>query len=319
MDEKMENKCQKCNKTFVTKYTLKKHIDKNICDELHQPTKEEKPIKIQICTSVRCDYKTPNKSDLSKHLKTCKYIELDNIINHIKQEHLTQINHLKQEHLVEIEHKNKEIEILRSKEEWMEKEQERMTSLLEKLITKPAVTNNTTTNNHIRGNNNNLQSFLAPPELYQQQVDPERIKALDHSLVEKHFWLGQKGIARLCAENIIKVTDENGDEKMLLCCTDAARKRFKYVDEDHQLADDMEARHFIDAVSEPIVTVCRKVYDGVVKKIEDDKKETEDAFDLNLLENKTNIAQQKFLEINDIRDHNRNSDYKNEMTILLKK
>jgi hypothetical protein len=81
----------------------------------------------------------------------------------------------------------------------------------------------------------------------------------------------------------------------------------------------MEARHFINLVSVPIKTVCRDVYDNIVRKIEEDKKETTDAFDLDLLENKTTIAQKKLLEINDMGDHTRNSEYKNEMSILLNK
>lgn len=304
----MEKTCEKCHKIFATKYTLKKHIDSKICEEISK----NEPI-LLLCSSTRCGYQSLSKSDLQKHLKTCKYIEMDVIISHIHKEHQKEIESLKMEH---------QKEMMRCKEEWMDKEQERMASLLEKVMTKPVInnTNNTnTTTTNIRGNNNNLQSLLAPPELYEKQVDPNRIKALDQSDVEKHFWLGQKGIARLCVDHVIKTVDEDGNSKMLICCTDSSRKRFKYIDENNHIADDMEARNFIDTVSAPIVTVCKKVYDTIVSKIEDDKKETTDAFDLNLLENKTNIAQQKFLEIKDISDHNRNSDYKNEMSILLKK
>jgi len=303
-----EKKCEKCNKIFATKYTLKKHIEAKICQEIRTG-----PI-YSSCISGGCEYKTLNKSDLQKHLRTCKYIQMDITIENLRQEHKKEIENLKIEH---------QREILRLKEEWMQKEQDRFTTLLEKVISKPAITNNTTNNtnntNNIRGNNNNLQTILATPELYEKQIDPNRIKSIDHSIFEKHFWEGQKGIARFCVENIINTTDENGNNKMLLCCTDPSRKRFKYVNDNNHITDDIEARHFIDAVSKPIVNVCRKVYDGVVKKIEDDKKETEDAFDLNLLEDKTSIAQQKLLEINDIGDHNRNTDYKNEMMILLKK
>jgi hypothetical protein len=292
--------CEKCNKTFANKYTLKTHIEANTCGNNKSETN---------CSSSKCDYKSVKKSDLQKHIKTCKYVEIDMIVNNIQQEHRKEIENIRLEHSKEI---------LRIKEECMEKEQERMTSLLEKVMTKPVITQNNTTTT-IKGNNNNLQNILASKELYDKQTDPERIKSIDHSIVEKHFWLGQKGIARFCVDQIVKTTDEDGSDKMLLCCTDPSRKRFKYVDGENQVVEDIDARHFINTVSAPIVTVCREVYDGVVKKIEDDMKETTDAFDLNLLENKTNVAQQKFLEINNIGDHSRNSEYKHEMTILLKK
>jgi hypothetical protein len=292
--------CEKCNKTFANKYTLKKHIETNTCGNNNFETN---------CTSSKCDYKSLKKSDLQKHIKICKYVEIDMIVNNIRQEHKKEIENIRLDY---------EKQILRIKEECMEKEQERMTSLLEKMMSKPVITQNNTTTT-IKGNNNNLQNILASKELYDKQTDPERIKSIDHSIVEKHFWLGQKGIARFCVDHIVKTTDGDGSDKMLLCCTDPSRKRFKYVDGENQVVEDIDARHFINTVSAPIVTVCREVYDGVVKKIEDDMKETTDAFDLNLLENKTSVAQQKFLEINNIGDHNRNSEYKHEMTILLKK
>jgi len=342
MDNNSDNTtCKNCDKSFSTKYTLKKHIETKICEN-HKPGEF-------LCLSNRCDFKTLKKFDLHRHLKICKYVEIDeavnqcnienqkiifnkdNEINELKCEiqllnskYTREISEIRQEYeqtkIKERDHIHMEHskEILRIKEECMEKEQERMTSLLEKVMSKPVITQNNTTTT-IKGNNNNLQNILASKELYDKQTDPERIKSIDHSIVEKHFWLGQKGIARFCVDQIVKTTDEDGSNKMLLCCTDPSRKRFKYVDGENQVVEDIDARHFINMVSAPIVTVCREVYDGVVKKIEDDMKETTDAFDLNLLENKTNVAQQKFLEINNIGDHSRNSEYKHEMTILLKK
>jgi hypothetical protein len=186
-----------------------------------------------------------------------------------------------------------------------------MASLLEKVESKPVITNNTT--NNIRGNNNNLQSILADPDLYKKQVDPDRIKNIDHEIIEEHFWNGQKGMARLCVDHIIKTSDKDGN-KYLLRCTDPSRKRFKYIDTTNKIAEDMEARNFISLVSVPIKTVCRDVYDKIVKKLEDDKKDTDDIY---FVESKTIMAHQKFSEINDITNHSRNSEYKNEMSILL--
>jgi hypothetical protein len=331
MDEKTENICGRCSKTFVTKYTLKKHIDSHICDQKNQVQKVKKTKDDHTCISKRCQYKTPSNSDMQKHLKTCKYIETDNIIlqiihesdykmNEFKIQYEKQIEQLRQDYEKQIEQLRVDVdqskEMLQFQKECMEKEQERMASLLEKALTKPNITTNTTTN--IKGNHNNLQNILASPELYEKQVDPDRIKAIDHSIIEKHFWLGQKGIARFCVDHIVKTSEQDGS-KLLLCCTDPSRKRFKYIDATNQIVEDMEARHFINLVSVPIKTVCRDVFDNIVRKIEEDKKDTTDAFDLDLLENKTNIAQQKLLEINDMGDHTRNSEYKTEMSILLNK
>jgi hypothetical protein len=319
MEKESKNVCEKCNKSFATKYTLKNHIESKICDNKNDSTS---------CSSKRCSYKSLSRSDLQKHLKVCKYVEIDTIVDKIKEEHKKEIqdydNRIKnliKEHKKEVDDLNKEHkkdidhlnDIIRVKEEYIKNDQERMTSLLEKVVSKPVITTNNTTNNNIRGNNNNLQSILADPDLYKKQVDPDRIKNIDHEIIEEHFWNGQKGMARLCVDHIIKTSDKDGN-KYLLRCTDPSRKRFKYIDTTNKIAEDMEARNFISLVSVPIKTVCRDVYDKIVKKLEDDKKDTDDIY---FVESKTIMAHQKFSEINDIADHSRNSEYKNEMSILL--
>jgi hypothetical protein len=306
----MENICEKCNKVFATKYTLKKHTETNKCLERIETH-------LKKCLSLKCDYQTQNKTDLQKHIKVCRFVEVD----HILHKHKNEVDSILERHLREIEKmKNEnEIEILRLKNEWMQKEKELLTSLVEKAVSKPLISHNTNTNTNttIRGNNNNLQQILASNEIYQKQVDPERIMNIDRKIIEKHFWLGQRGMAKMCIDHIIKTQDSDGNNKLLLCCTDPSRKRFKYIDATNNIIEDIDARHFINIVSIPIKTVCRDVYDDIIKKIEDDKKDTTNGFDLNMLETKTSVAQQKFLEINDIADHNRNSEYKNEMSILL--
>lgn len=320
----MDKTCEKCNKIFSTKYTLKIHVENNKCTNVEKQLKK--------CSSSKCEYSTENKKDLQKHLKICRFVEKEMIehqhskeieayqkqieeqqreMESIKREHQREMEYLKREHQHEIENIKQKIE-LRLKNEWMEEEKERLNSFIEKAVSKPIV-NNTTTN--IRGNNNNLQQILAPNDLYQKQVDPERIMNIDRSIIEKYFWLGQRGMAKMCIDHIVKAKDDNGNSKLLLCCTDPSRKRFKYIDATNNIAEDMDARHFINTVSIPIKTVCRDVFDDIIKRIEEEKKDTE--HDQDLLDNKTTIAQQKFLEINDISDHKRNSDYKNEMSILL--
>ena len=309
MDKDIKNVCEKCNKMFFSKYTLKNHLESKICERKNLSLCL--PIK---CSSLRCSYETQNKSDLQKHLKICKYIEIDSIVEKIKEEHKKETEILNREHKKEIEILNRDIEnlnnIINVKEEYMKNDQQRMTSLLEKALSKPVITTNTTNNT-----TNNLQNILADPDLYKKQVDQDRIKSINHEIIEEHFWNGQKGMARLCVDHIIKTSEQDGN-KYLLRCTDPSRKRFKYIDTTNKIAEDMEARNFISLVSVPIKIVCRDVYDKIVKKLDDDKKDTDDIY---FVESKTIMAHQMFSEINDISDHSRNSEYKNEMSILLNK
>jgi hypothetical protein len=282
---------------------------------------------IYSCSSPKCEYQTNKSYDLQKHLKICRYVEFDTIISHLQQTHKNEVEQLKQEMMIlRQEHKN-EVEQLKqeitSLRQNVDKEQERVDSIIDKVASKPVITNTTHTNNtSIKGNNNSsvnhLQTILASHDFYNKQTDPERIKSIDPAVVEKHFWAGQKGIARLSVKDIINVVDE-GEEKMIICCTDPSRRRFKCIDENNNIVDDVDARQFIDKTAPALVNECRNAYDRIINKIEDNKKKTTDAFERDGFDNKSSIAQQKLIEISNIGDHNRNTVYKNEMARLLKK
>lgn len=120
----MEKTCEKCNKVFATKYTLKKHVDSKICEE----DMSIEPVYI-TCTSNRCEYKTQSKSDMQKHLKTCRHNEIDAILKKVNEVHQKEIETLKISH-------TREIEQLRTKTYCIEKENERLTHLFEKVVAK---------------------------------------------------------------------------------------------------------------------------------------------------------------------------------------
>ena len=76
MDSIKDFICPNCEKSFSTKYTLKKHNDTGACK------KNEIAL---TCSSQKCEYKTFKKSDLQRHIKTCKYIEIDKILDYNKK------------------------------------------------------------------------------------------------------------------------------------------------------------------------------------------------------------------------------------------
>jgi hypothetical protein len=328
--KQIENQCEKCNKIFSSKYTLKKHMETN-----------KKCALLELkCTSERCNFITHQKDEYQSHIEDCQHVKIDEMIQSIISEKDNQILELQsllaqkdayiKEQDIEMEKKDnilleldekmndltKEVECIKVEKSCIEKENQRLTILLEKMMDKPVITNNTMNTTNIKGNQL-IQNVLASSDVYSKQTNSERIRSIPHKIIEKHFWLGQKGIARFCLNYIVKSADADGAEKMILCCTDPSRKRFKYFNASNKIVEDIEARHFTDLISIPIKTVCREVYDNIIKKIEEDKKETTDIFDLDLLETRISIAQQKFLEINNIGDNQRNSEYKNELSILL--
>ena len=204
----------------------------------------------------------------------------------------------------------KEYEIrLNEKEEQIDM----LRDLLDKALSKPSVTNNTNTSNNnmnVKGNQM-IQNILS--NQYDEYTSNERIEQIARQSIEKYFWEGQAGISRFCVDHII--TTEEG--KKIICCTDVSRKKFKYFKDD-RLIEDVEARAFTEKISLPIKKVCREVYDTTIRKIEEEREEKTDAFELNLLDHKTNRAQEKLLEIINIDDNNNNTQYKNELSVLLK-
>jgi hypothetical protein len=113
-----------------------------------------------------------------------------------------------------------------------------MFSTIEKLasqaIDKPNTTNVTT-------NNVNVYS----DKYFLEDIKPEEVKKkCQNYLTEQVFFSGQRGIAQLCTDHIIKTKDN----KVLLTCSDVSRKKFKYIDENGNLKEDHEARTFTKKV-----------------------------------------------------------------------
>jgi len=278
--------CDFCKKEFKTKSSLRTHIETNKKCITSRSKEDIKNIEIHKCL---CDYETFNKHDYNKHKLKCK-------IYSIMQKKEDENNGLKDiiEQLKsklyekEIEMKHIFVQIDSYKE------------LLDKAISKPSITTNNTQTN-IRGNQI-IQNILS--DKYDEYTSHERIEQIARESIEKYFWEGQAGISKFCVDHII-ATDEG---KKIICCTDMARKKFKYLKDD-RLIEDIEARAFTEKISVPIKKVCREVYTDTIKKIEEEREEKTDAFELNLLDHKTNRAQKNLLDIINIDDYNQNTEY----------
>ena len=79
---------------------------------------------------------------------------------------------------------------------------------------------------------------------------------------EEIFWEGQKGLAKMCVESIIKTPDN----KMMICCTDTSRGKFKLFDVKGNLKEDIDARLFTDRVSKFIKIVGNEIRESIDNK-----------------------------------------------------
>ena len=291
--EDNENTCIYCNKIFKTKGNLNVHIRTNKkCIRLRDDQSEK-----NILNCI-CQYQSFNKHDFKRHVSMCKdsiIFEKDREISSLKE----RLKNLEEASFI----------LLKTENEQYKQQIEYLKNMVEQAISKPSTS--TVNNNQTIKNNNNIMNILS--DKYEELTSHERVEKIARESIEKYFWEGQVGIANFCVEHIVK----SEDGKMLICCTDPSRKRFKYLKQD-QLVEDIDARFFTDKISLPIKNVCREVYDNIIRGIDEEREEKTDAFELNLLDHKTNRAQEKLLEITNIDDHKKNADYKSELSILLK-
>ena len=101
------------------------------------------------------------------------------------------------------------------------------------MLAKDAINRPTTTNNTY----NHIRNHLSTKYTLEEMKDEDLIDIFRENLTEKIFMSGHKGIAKMCTEKIIHTRDE----KKLICCTDASRLKFKYMDKNGNLKDDIEA------------------------------------------------------------------------------
>jgi len=180
--------------------------------------------------------------------------------------------------------------------------------LASQAIDKPSTTTNVT-NNTVK-NHFSEKYFLDTISL-----DDVKRKCQNY-LTEEVFLQGQRGIAKLCTDHIIKTRDN----KALMICTDVSRKKFKYMDDQGNLKEDHEARAFTEKVSKPIKDVSKIVYENILSDVKYEK-ENVDETDYSrkaVLNDKEMSAIDCFVKITcfDYPDHN--NDYKNELAILNK-
>ena len=293
--------CEFCKIILSSKYILKTHIINNkACLALRN---------LELKTDFLCNgcnqYSVDNQK-LIKHRESCKpyqYLLIKEEYELKLQEQKKINNDLILQHKKEIISKDEKIKDLQT-------QLDKMFSTIEKLasqaIDKPTGTTNVT---------NNVRNIYSD-KYFLDKISPEEVKKkCQNYLTEQVFFGGQKGIAQLCTDHIIKTKDN----KVLLTCSDVSRKKFKYMDENGNLKEDYEARSFTDKVFDPIKKASQVVYENILSDIKDEQEQLEDDYSRkSVLNDKTMKAIDCFAQIVNIDNPSCNSDFKNELAILNK-
>ena len=348
----MTEQCEFCNVILATKYSLKIHLSTNkgclairnlqleskfhckgcnvYVKDNHKLVKHQVGCKPYNRLLVIEEIKEKNDQELkdienrfNKELK-----ETENKYEHeakeIERDHKNEIKNLENKILLlenKLEHVNhskttKEIDMKYNYEKIIKDLQSQNDKLLETLqklasqaIDKPTTN---TTNNVTNNIKNNFSDTYFLDTIKAEDV---KMKCQNY-LTEQVFLEGQRGIAQLCTDHVIKTKDK----KALMLCTDVSRKKFKYMDEQGNIKEDYEARTFVQKVSKPIKDASRIVYDSILFDVKNEKEMLEDddysrkAY-LNSKELKTIDC---YVQITHFDDPDNNQEFKNELAILNK-
>ena len=343
-----ENKCEFCNKIYKTKYILKTHIENNIC----RKNKTEQIIYVCECTQTfdrkynydrhidtcitftkikvyMTNYNTiidENKklnqtimdySDNIKQIKaeyehklnemineydiSCKQIKIDNekMLCKMKTEHDAHIQQLKTLHETTLALKDSQFETLHNM----------LHKMFSESINKP-----TTTTVHQNTQNISYRDYLSKDHTVDKLNENHLVERLRISMTEKMFFGGLRDIARLCYDCIVKLKDG----KMILCCTDISRGKFKMYDLYGNIKEDIEARYFTEKVGKSLKVAGKEIYDCIMQSIQDeqltltefDSKRKEELLD------KFKRTCDAYIEIINVDDPGRNNEFINELAAL---
>ena len=321
--------CEYCNTTLKNKYNMKAHLSNNkTCLNIRSIPLDNK----FVCNS--CDSIFTLKTNLTKHINICKKLKVETNeknINDIKQTSEKTNNELKDHYERTIndikqtnektnnelkEHYERTINEIKQTNDKTIKElqfqNEKLLNAFEKLATHAVDRPTTSTVN----NHNNIRNNFSD-KYFIDTLKNEDIKniCINH-LTEQVFFEGQKGIAQLCTDHIIKTKDN----KILLVCTDTSRKKFKYLDEQRNLNEDHEARIFSEKVSKPIKDASKALYENILSDVnyERENLEEDEIGKKERLHHKTMKAIDCFMNITNFDDPKYNTEFKNELAILNK-
>ena len=319
--------CSYCKSIFQHKYSLKTHLATNKACLKIRGVEMNNQWQCKGCSII-----LSFNSQLLAHQEICKDFikkEYDDKIDKLNEEckRLEEENKIDKDKIKTLELKNtemfqtvkqQELKIIDMKYNYekiikdIQSQNDKLLENLQKLASQAIDRPTTTTNNNLTTIKNHFSD-----KYFLEAIKAEDVKMkCQNYLTEQVFLEGQRGIAQLCTEHVIKTKDN----KALMLCTDVSRKKFKYMDEQGNIKEDYDARTFTNKVSKPIKDASRIVYDSILFDVKSEKENLEEddysrkAY-LNSKELKTIDC---FVQITHFDDPENNGEFKNELAILNK-
>lgn len=342
-------KCTLCPTTFATNSNMLRHmrcVHKRKFNELG----EEMEVETLFCSSSRCTYSTMYKAELLKHVGKCLYVSGDRetqtyaeTIRNLNDQFDSKMQSVIEEYQLKLQHANDEIHMYREKVArleglrsendllqqalakaasqvdklyaQLEKAQESMADLAQQAINRPPTINNQLTN---QIGSVKITNYLTDHQTYVDHTDPDFVIEQAQKFFEKYMvelLNGQRALARFMVDHIIKCPESG---RIILCCTDTARKRFIYMNHLNEKEEDMMAKYFLERMAGPIKEVSHSIFEHIVDRLEAQKQTTKGAFELADIDHRIQTVTTKYLEIRDFDIDDKNSDFLVELAALLR-
>lgn len=334
--------CVGCNTTFMNKANLTSHFDsckkyilmkvKEEHDIQINKIREEKNLEIQKIIDekkleihkIKCESIQASSDLTDKFEKEIADIKLchDNFIKDMIISHKEELAYKKYIDHDEYTKLQVRYEELKDRYDILEKQHEKTITKLELKIAQcdafiqtlaregsnKVTTTNNTVNNTIR---NQLSSTYTVDNLEPKQLED----TMRQHYTESDFFGGQKRLAGFCVDHVIKTPDN----KMMVCCTDMARKKFKILDVQGNLKEDIEARLLCKKLKVPVKMITKEIYDTVIERIEKerDRLSSDDRSRREKLLDDSMRAQQMYMDNLNFDDLNYNQDFMHELCVLL--
>ena len=309
--------CEGCNIMLITVSHLHSHYE--ICREYivskllqkHEKELQEQREKYEKREKEQQDYYEKELKEKIKHTKnTC-----DVQYKSLKYEYELELNEKETQHqFLKLSYDHIQSKYNDLKEEYTVKIN-KYEAILERLamdaVNKPISTTTTTTNNTV---NNIVRDHLSTVYTIDSLTDKQIEERIRSCMTEKIFWEGQKGLAKMCIDSIVKTPDN----KLMLCCTDTSRGKFKLFDVKGNLKEDIDARLFTDRVGKYIKIVGNEIRETIQEHIDNKS---------NMLEEKNGREKDELLhkmeqlgyalfDVVNVDDYERNKVFRSELAVL---
>ena len=312
--------CEACQEFFTTKGNLIKH--QKCCKVYLMKQKVEQIEKEKELLQQLLD-KNAYLFDMEK-----KYISLQLEMKTLIENHhveIIQLNLVNDSNKKQFEKQmeiitttyNTEIHIIKvgydSKIQQLEKQINDMNTIIKTTFSE-SINKPTTTTVHQNTQNISFRDCLSKDHTVDRLNESHLVERLRISMTEKMFFGGLRDIARLCYDYIIKLKDG----KMILCCTDVSRGKFKMYDLHGNIKEDIEARYFTEKVGKSLKVAGTEIYNCIMQSIEDEKStltETDFKRKEELLD-KFKRTCDAYIEIINVDDPERNNEFINELAAL---